>query len=356
MPTMALPTQSTFRSTLLWFLWTALFSVSYGLVLVSCVSLLFRLLLQSTFLWSGFFCCIYGITWYVLANRQTADFPTQKARIKRVKTIPAEPHPALHQKTFCWVSFIDDDDADEHDNDPALFSSGTIVQAVDLVSKEDPEEDTSHQSHEQLIQDIRTWSLDHPCIIVSVGENVKIGDTLTVHLTNGDPSKPFYMPYQKETQQRMKYWILKSAVRGLLSLVALWFLFGGQPVFFANSQSLADSINTFWNAFWDSAFDSLSNVFPALAEDDDDPDLDTDDEECRIPPYVDMAYDFLILIQIGCMSVGPLIFYKRTKAIYGMDEPPADSYQLLRGDEDEDELADRDGIHRSAPAGHVVVE
>ena len=70
-----------------------------------------------------------------------------------------------------------------------------------------------------------------------------------------------------------------------------------------------------------------------------------------------MAYDFLILIQIACMSAGPILFYKKTKGVYGMDEPPADSYQLLRGDEDEDELADRTGTDGTgAPAGHVVVQ
>lgn len=318
-----------------------LWGLYQSIIIVSCYGLFVRLILHSCLIWNLVFVGIFSVNYYFLDKRLRSNFPTQKATILKLKTVPETPSPFILQRSFCWIELVDNDDGMLGDESTiANANGGTLGVAQDLANKDSDLE----QHKERTTQDIRDWSRDHPCVIVPIDENVQRGGHLTVHLQDGDPSKPFYWRSLFLTQSRIKKGVAKYLIYCFICVLLLHIIFGGAPLFLASSQDVEDGVNGFWDRVLPNDGD---DEFSSLDREDDLP--------CQIPPHVAAAYDLLIILQFLLVIYAPLRAYAKTKTLWGMEDPPADSYHLLRGDENDDEIDEKEGNSGSAERASRVV-
>lgn len=332
--------------------------ILYVVVFHYCLALILRLLLHSILLVSSASGLAYGYAVWTLHRRlakldQEASSSSgsfgdnsvmsssyRRAKVIRTKTIPKDPHPQLPQKIFCWLELLDE-------NDNTSGGEEWIERLGDTVTEEDESDE----------EDDKDWK-DVPCVVAqelkpnSTEAKIQKGDRITVHPLDGDITRLIYVPFQRTALGRIKKSLVWSMMSAVGACAALALIFQDIPIVFASSQQLEDVLNNFAESFWGGLDDWLDKTFP----DDDDGEEDEEDMNddairgCRIPWFVGAAYDTILFMQVAMpVGVGLYVRWKVKRSMF--EEAPADSYQLLRGDESEDELAANNGLDVPSASG-----
>ena len=331
------------------------FTILYFTVVHYCTPLILRLLLHSVLVYSSIFVLAYGYAGFTLHQRLTkleSDASSsafsdssmmsssyRRATVIRTKTIPKEAHPQIPQKVFCWLELHDENDA------RATIGEDEWMERLGHSMKEEENDE----------EDDKDWK-HVPCVVAqelkpnSTEPRIQKGDRITVHPLDGDITRLIYVPYQRTALGRMKKSVLWSLVWAAGACVALALIFQDIPIILASSQQLQEVLNHFSNSFWDGFDDWLDKVLP---DDDEEEDEDMNDDAirgCRIPWFVGAAYDMILLMQaVLPVAVGLYVRWKVKRSMF--EETPADSYQLLRGDESGDELAINNGLAFPSASG-----
>lgn len=272
---------------------------------------------------------VYAI--WLIQKRIRSNYPEAQARVIKCKKLPSRQiHPSLPQKTYCWLSMLQDD------TDIEFSCSTTTKEAPEKELADEQPKDTEQpaQSREELMQELREWS-SVPCVLTD--NTITLNNTISVILVDGDTMRPLYIPYQKQTIQRMIrncFWGIPWIVGSILLLYVSY----DAPIMFARSADLEESINASARYFWS-----------AIGLDDDDMENE-DDSACRIPRFVAAGYDFMLIVLCFIPIVMGARVRQLTRQFARQADTPDNAYQLLSNNDDDQEENNAPMEDRVAPS------